>query len=442
MYQIDYYFDTRKQKANGTFPLKIRLSDGRSSRFWASGFSFQKKEWNAKKQRVNAYFQGDLLQINTEIAEKLKNYRKRIKSLTEKRPFISLGDLKKALLEPEEISSEFLLESIKSIEDDFRKKDKNGTANSYKNLATTLRAFLRERKHALDGLNETHKEVLQLKTENGTTKMEVQQYDIALKAVNLAFIEMIEDWYLYDRKNKINGLRFIQATLRSSCNKIIKKRMMPQDWYPYKYYTIKTEKTKKRYLKPEELKRFLSEKPLNYQEDRAKKLFIASLFLSGMSFVDMAHLKVRNIRGSRIEYTRSKTKDDHISVEIPAMILPLIESFKEEKSDEEYLFPILTNKSEKTSITDAINNTRKKFNDALKSISKRAGVSIKITSLASRHTYATKLLLHGAPLEIISQALGHESTETTKTYISSFPNHIIDEYSKQALADVDIGLDI
>jgi site-specific recombinase XerD len=52
----------------------------------------------------------------------------------------------------------------------------------------------------------------------------------------------------------------------------------------------------------------------------------------------------------------------------------------------------------------------------IKRVSKRAGIKKSIHPHQLRQSYATHLIIDGAPLEVIQSLLGHDKSETTKIY--------------------------
>lgn len=66
---------------------------------------------------------------------------------------------------------------------------------------------------------------------------------------------------------------------------------------------------------------------------------------------------------------------------------------------------------------------RQRFNHSLRQIAKELGFpesQLNITSYTARHSFAMTMLNMDKPVEIISQALGHQSVETTKYYLAKF----------------------
>ena len=66
---------------------------------------------------------------------------------------------------------------------------------------------------------------------------------------------------------------------------------------------------------------------------------------------------------------------------------------------------------------------RQRFNHSLREVAKILGFpesQLKITSYIARHSFAMTLQNLDKSVEIISQALGHQSVETTKHYLAKF----------------------
>ena len=69
---------------------------------------------------------------------------------------------------------------------------------------------------------------------------------------------------------------------------------------------------------------------------------------------------------------------------------------------------------------------RTQFNKRLKEIGELSGVTVDLSSYVLRHTYATTLKRKGAPIAKISEAMGHQNTETTNHYLKSFGDELVD----------------
>ena len=74
--------------------------------------------------------------------------------------------------------------------------------------------------------------------------------------------------------------------------------------------------------------------------------------------------------------------------------------------------------------------TRQGFWLILKGHAKRAGISVNITPHTLRHSFATHLLMGGAPLRHVQELLGHASITTTQVYTHLTSDHVRAEYDK------------
>jgi integrase len=60
-----------------------------------------------------------------------------------------------------------------------------------------------------------------------------------------------------------------------------------------------------------------------------------------------------------------------------------------------------------------------KMNKRMKKVGRTLGIG-NVTTYTARHSYATVLKRSGANIAYISESLGHNSLQTTETYLASF----------------------
>jgi len=63
------------------------------------------------------------------------------------------------------------------------------------------------------------------------------------------------------------------------------------------------------------------------------------------------------------------------------------------------------------------------INHHMKKIGMDIGYDKPLTTYAARHSFATVLKRSGAPMELISESLGHKSLQTTEAYLDSFEDN-------------------
>ena len=79
----------------------------------------------------------------------------------------------------------------------------------------------------------------------------------------------------------------------------------------------------------------------------------------------------------------------------------------------DYLFHILRGEYKRGSAL-------RKFNNHLKSLSRKLRLHSSVTSYTLRHSWATTAKYRGVPIEMISESLGHKSIKTTQIYLKGF----------------------
>jgi integrase len=77
------------------------------------------------------------------------------------------------------------------------------------------------------------------------------------------------------------------------------------------------------------------------------------------------------------------------------------------------------------------NMVTKRIKKVAKNLELDEEVIKKISSYASRHTFASTLMKKSAPAAYIKQQLGHTSLETTTNYLSSFEDKQLEEWQEK-----------
>ena len=255
-----------------------------------------------------------------------------------------------------------------------------------------------------------------------------------LKGRDIPFEEITYSWlnkyeaYYYSKGFSTNGLSFNLRTLRAIFNRAIKAGIVEKKYYPFNSYTIKNEKTAKRAIDREDLRKILS---LNLEPKHscfhARNFFLASYMMYGMSYVDMAFLQLKNVVGERIQYRRKKTSKLY-DIKMSDSLKEILRFYMEGKKEDDFIFPILERESLYDRYKD-LDKMRKSYNLALKRLALLCGIEEKLTSYVARHSFATQALLNDVPIKAISEMLGHSSLSTTEVYLKSLPTNVLDEYS-------------
>lgn len=148
----------------------------------------------------------------------------------------------------------------------------------------------------------------------------------------------------------------------------------------------------------------------------ARDLFVLSVFLQGISFVDMAYLKKSDIKNGLLQYIRKKTGQS-LSVGWEPAMQAIVDTYAHLTVGSPYLLPIITRQDG----TERRQYERMgyKVNCYLKKIGQMVGLQIPLTTYVARHSWASVMRDLGVSLSIVSKGLGHESLKTTQIYLSS-----------------------
>lgn len=162
----------------------------------------------------------------------------------------------------------------------------------------------------------------------------------------------------------------------------------------------------------------------------AKDLFLFSIYVRGISFVDIAFLKKSHIYGNYLTYYRRKTHQQ-ITVKLEPPSLEILNRYAD-TSQAGYLFPILRD----TSPADNYREYRYQlgvYNKRLNQLSKLLGDQYHLSSYVSRHTWASLAKEQGISVSIISESLGHTSEKTTRIYMKALEKQKLDQANQKLI---------
>jgi integrase len=234
------------------------------------------------------------------------------------------------------------------------------------------------------------------------------------------------DMYLKKEGLSANSISCYMRALRAIYNQAVGKGLAVAR-NPFKDIYTGINKTTKRAVNEYVITR-LSKLDLSGQEHLklAQDLFMFSFYTRGMSFKDMADLKQGNIKNGYIVYLRSKTKQI-LTIRIEKCMKEIINRYKDSTVDD-YILPVYN----KHNYNHASHLGT--YNKRLKRISKILNLEKPLSSYVSRHSWATIAHRKGFPLQVISEGMGHENEKTTRIYLASLEQSVIDNANAQIIA--------
>lgn len=264
----------------------------------------------------------------------------------------------------------------------------------------------------------------------GSFKRFRDNVDIPIEAIDQI---TMEDYQAYLKSAGLtpNSISFYTRILRAVYNRAVEQELT-KNRKPFRTVFTGTEKTLKRAISISDIKRIrdldLSLKP---SLEFARDLFLFLFFCRGMSFIDAAFLKKTDIQNGILTYRRHKT-NQMLHIKIIEPIKELVDRYS--SRDSPYMLPIVTRpgKDERKQYETAL----RRINNALKAIAKMVKLQIPLTTYVSRHAWATIAKSKNVPVNVISDALGHDSIVTTQIYLASIDTSVIDRANELIIKDL------
>lgn len=218
----------------------------------------------------------------------------------------------------------------------------------------------------------------------------------------------------------MNSVSFYNRILRAVYNRAVEKEMTAQR-YPFKHVYTGVDKTVKRAVSLAAIRQIkeldLLSKP---SLDFARDMFLFSFYTRGMSFIDMAFLKKKNLCGGILSYRRRKT-GQQLFIRWEESMQEIVDKYPANENG--YLLPIIKSPGRERL---QYRNALRLVNNKLKAISEAAGLQTKLTMYVSRHSWASIAKSQNIPLSVISAGMGHDSENTTQIYLAALDNAVID----------------
>ncbi|MCR9065881.1 MAG: site-specific integrase [Cytophagales bacterium] len=279
-------------------------------------------------------------------------------------------------------------------------------------------------------------------------KVSILKYAESKKIEILGFSDITPDWlkgyekWMLDQGKSISTVGIYLRSLRTIFNNAIAEGVVKREIYPFekRKYVIPNSKNTKIALDHSDIEKLWKYKPINADEAKALDLWFFSYLCSGINVKDIVELQYKNIGKETISFIRAKTRNSSRS-SIKPVIVPLLPEAREiiermgVKNDapETFVFGLASDDDSTKLRRDKIKQVNKTINLHTKRIAEKLGIAVKLTTYVARHSYATRMLRQGAPMELISESLGHSNIKTTESYLNGFENSTKMKYQSSLL---------
>ncbi|WP_299060092.1 site-specific integrase [uncultured Polaribacter sp.] len=390
----------RKTKlTNKEYPIYLRVTHFRKSKFFRTHFNSSLKEWNGKTGEFNSK-NDNTIQNNRVLTKYKSRVLKIINNFELEEKDFSFSAFEKELLIITNPLHNNFFSFFSIITSEMLDSDRTGSARVNNDTYRSLKLF--------------NKNSVELNFED----------------LNVDFLYRYEV-FLRKRGGTGGGIGVKMRAIRAVYNQAIKRNLTKESNYPFKVYKVSK-------LKGTGIKSALDLEDINKIKDldlseypeliNSRNYFIFSFFTRGMNFIDMLLLSDTNISKDRVKYKRSKT-GVNFSIKKLEPIQQILDYYKTNKlTNTKYIFPILL----KDNLTSKqIENRKDKvlttFNKDLKEIARLCGIKENVTSYVARHSFANCMRTNGSSTEVISESLGHQELSTTKAYLKELGTSELDD---------------
>jgi integrase len=232
---------------------------------------------------------------------------------------------------------------------------------------------------------------------------------------------LLYEAFLRNRGVSKNTISFYMRILRAVYNRAVEKELTANRC-PFKHVYTGIDKTIKRAISLKEIRQI---KNLNLAVhpslDFARDMFLFSFYTRGMSFIDMAYLKKKDLSKGILSYRRRKT-GQRLFIKWEKCMQDVVDKYDNAQSI--YLLPIIkpNNGCERTQYQ----NTMSLINRKLKIIGAMVNVLLPLTMYTARHSWASVARNKNVPISVISEGMGHDSEMTTRIYLASLDTAVVD----------------
>ena len=401
--------DTRRQKTDGTYPLRLRITFQRERKYYSLKLDdLLPAEWD--KLKTSERLKDKRL---LEIREKIAVYETLARNTFKDIPRFTFVRFEERYFADHSVDAKTKADDVyhafSEQEKRFRKQGSVSTADSYRTAMNSLKAF---------------------------------KGKLRFSEITAELLEKYESFLLAQGKSTTTVSIYVR-NLRTLMNAAKAKGLITAGEYPFGKgrYEIPASKNVKKALTLAEIERIYNYPTIPGEPtDKAKDYWFFSYLCNGVNIKDICRLRWRDIDGDRITFIRAKTARTKKKSQKPVVVILTEESraildkwANKDQQPDNYVFPILSADVTPQRERELVQYLTRSINKYVKRIATDLGIDKPVTTYTARHSFSTVLKRSGAPIEFISESLGHQDLRTTENYLDSFEDDVKRQYSKSLL---------
>ena len=372
--KVSFYLKKNETKEDGSCPVMVRLTAGTTEDVFSAKLNTPADLWASGRAKGKSKTAIDINRRLDEIRASALSHHRELSAIREN---VTAEDVKTLLLGMAH-GQETLLAYFRAHNEKFDKRvgvnRSESSAKSYWIVFRHISKFLAEKYHLSD---------------------------IPFTAMDRSFIDKYDLHLKIDCGMAPGSIVLHTVRLGTIINHAIADGIITAD--PFAGYEPERPKRKPKYLTDKEVKKLMTTPLASPKHYLIRDLFLFSCH-TGMPYVDMCNLTQDDLSVAEdgtvwIKGSRGKTGVDY---QIPLLDLPLqiLERYRDTAPDGR-LLPMYANNE---------------INVQLKQIAKTCGINRRLTFHQARHTFSTRAVSQGVPIETVSRMLGHSQITTTQIY--------------------------
>lgn len=386
------YLLKRRQKANGLYPIYIRITENGKYSLYSTGIDIELKDWNPNAKPGKWVRSG-------EPSSDVYNFQ--IQNL--------LSDIRAMIRENDKITRKQIVHNLKdtgngeflSFAEQFAEaKKEKGQYHQHKHIHSLIRKM---KEHAGN--------------------------DIRFKDITALFLEDFKDWMQVTRGNHPNTISKEMSRLKSVLNDAVKKGLTGiNPFNSPEYEPVKKVRSTKKALS---IKQIDDIESLELEKGSSlwhvRNYFLFSFYCAGIRFSDFAFLKWENIQDGRLIYTMGKNQKQK-SIELLPPAQQILDYYRVDgQGKKDFIFPIIKQKNlTELGLRMKAGSANAVVNRDLKDLQKLAGIDTNISFHIARHSFSRWAKAKGLSLDFIGKALNHSKRATTEQYLDDLADYDMD----------------
>lgn len=379
----------KNKKADGTYPIAIRITKDRKTTFIALGHFVAESDWDNKNQQV----------------KKSVDNAPRLNNLIKKRVAEASG---------------------KAIELQTNNTDTSSGAISKAVRVSKEGTFFKQADIYIKQLEQTGKF-----NRLSADKPRIERFKEFLGHSDAPFSEITPE-LLKRFRAWLHGTRTITErtvvnhliVIRTIFNQAIAAKHVDPKYYPFGKggIVIKFPDTLKIGLMPDDITA-IEKADVTGFENHARNVWLFSYYFAGMRISDVLRLKWSDFQNDRLFYKMGKN-DKGGSLKVPQKALAILEQYRREKPKHDLVFPDLeplANLADALAVQRYIKTRIKSNNKYFQEVLEKAKISKKVTMHFARHTFGNiaKTKISIPTLQLLFR---HTDIKTTYGYMANFIN--------------------